>query len=252
MSACKWILNAPTTQKWKILSENSYLSWLLVVLWPRWNHYGKAWRSICRKNDIRERWWGSKHVINGYDHICREWSHSLGKVRVPRHRAWEASGFVSNFECCSSSRATIGYRKKSCKMLEDIVRCSSLMPSLAPGREGHFYIRTSPEGTFSGGASSNLFLFSTWVTPPLQRLAQVVWALSTLMFPQEIGSSLCISMLAENMSSGPATGLGFVWPFPRAHRWHLPYLSTLIRNSCGNSSITTPGRDMLPDVPLRQ
>lgn len=201
-----------------------------------WNHCGKSWNSICRKNDIRERWWASKHVINGYDHICREWSCFLGKSGVPRDRAWKTGGLVCNFECCSSSRATIRYRIKSCKMLEDTVRC--------------FYVRTSPQGTFCGGASSNLFLLTTWVTPPLQRLAQVVWALSTLMFPQETGSSLCKSMLAENTSSGPATGLGFVWPFPRAHKWHQPYLSTLIS---GNSSITTPGRDVLPlDVPSRQ
>lgn len=158
MSACIWILNAPIAQKWKFLSENSYIFWLLVVLWPGWNHNGKAWRSICKKNDIRERWWASKHVINGQDHIRREWSHSLGKAGVPRDKAWEGGGFVSNFECCSSSRATIRYRKESCKMLEDIVRCSASLPNLGPGREGRFWVRTSPEGTFCGGTSSNHFL----------------------------------------------------------------------------------------------
>lgn len=165
MSACIWILNAPTSQKWIFFSENCYIFWFLVVLWPGWNHYGKAWRSICRKNDIRERWLASKHgingydhiwrdvirkndikerwlasknVINGYDHIWREWSHSLGKAGVPRNRAWEAGGFVSNSECCSSTRATIRYREKSCKMQEDTVRCSSPLPSLVPGWERHF------------------------------------------------------------------------------------------------------------------
>lgn len=64
MSVCIWILNGPTNQKWKFLTENSYIFWFLVVLWPGWNHYGKAWRSICRKNDIKEKWLASEHVIN--------------------------------------------------------------------------------------------------------------------------------------------------------------------------------------------
>lgn len=81
--------------------------------------------------------------------------------------------------------------------------------------------------------------------PHLQRSVLVFWALATLKFPGETGSSLCLNVLAENTGFGPASGLGFLWSFPRAHKQYRLHMSSPIRSSSCNSS-NHPTRDMLP------
>lgn len=161
--------------------------------------------------------------------------------------------WVSNSECCSSTRATIKYRKK--KLQNAGRHCQMQLP---PAQSGARERKVLLSQNFSWG---HLLWWNLFKPFPVEHLGDTTTYRGLLrlsghsqpLFPQEIGSSLCVSMLAENTSSGPAAGLGFVWPFPRAHKRHLPHQSTLIRSSCGNSSISTPGREMLPsDVPLRQ
>lgn len=90
MSARICILNAP----FKMISR-PYYSKMEIFKWEQLHfltllccglaetHCGKAWRSICRKNDINKRWRASKNVTNGHDHSQREILLSHHQIQLP-------------------------------------------------------------------------------------------------------------------------------------------------------------------------
>lgn len=123
-------------------------------------HCRKAWRSICRKNDISERRWASKKAINGHDHIQKDIP-LPGKGRSARGRAGVADSqrgwFVSPLECYSSSRATTEYWEKAAKRWRT---SSDTAPSCQTWLRGE-----------EDASKSGLLLRAPFVVEPLQTIS---------------------------------------------------------------------------------